>query len=121
MILSVITKPRSEPRGRQCRAIYARQRPSALPDRAGILAMLLGALQVHTLPRIDAHLLAFGDEFRDLHGHAVRELRGLGARRLGSASQARCRLCVAVLLAPRALEAHQTAVAPFDPHAQFEL
>src|SRR5437762_11316550 len=113
MILSVITKPRSEPRGRQCRAIYARQRPSALPDRAGIPAMLLGALQVRTLPRIDAHLLAFGDEFRDLDGHAVRELRGLGARGLGSASHDGWRLYNVELHDRRELDAHRTAVEPF--------
>src|SRR5213594_1120343 len=62
-----------------------RARASLCPTRSGgrTRAMLLGALQVHTLPGIDPHLLALGDEFRNLDGHSVRELRGLGARGLG--------------------------------------
>src|SRR5690349_10447260 len=46
---------------------------------------LLGALQIHTLTGIHAHLLAFRNELGDLNRDPVRQLRRFGARRLGGA------------------------------------
>src|ERR1700756_3119229 len=76
--------PAASSRFAAARTTYACSVPS-VSSRAAERMELLGALQIHALSRIHADLLAFGDELRDLDRDAVRQLGGLGARRLGGA------------------------------------
>src|SRR5207247_2981404 len=54
--------------------------PAPLPYPIG--GGLLGALQIGAFARVHPHFFTLGDELGHLDRHAIRELGGLGARRL---------------------------------------
>src|SRR3989442_6426037 len=93
--------------------------PAPLPYPIG--GGLLGALQIRTFAGVHPHFLTLGDELGHLNRHAIRELGGLGARRLRGTAHDRRGLHDGELHDRRELDADGAAVQPLDLYVHLRL
>ncbi len=104
----------------------AAPRPTATPPGraaagSGIVGRLFRPFQVHTLPRVNPHPVTFGDEIRNLHGDAIGQLGGLGARGFRGTAHDGRRFDHIELDHRGQLDRDRATIEPFDLHDHLRL